>query len=313
MVKKHRTFLPGTSPGTRDCDSSLLLAVLALLLLGGCATGSPRGALLSGARPRPPTPAFLADTGPRHEAPPEEAAGSGGGFFEEKADAFQGVQEASGLEEEERHPAGAPLYLEQARQLLGRLVKKPVTPRSFAPRRALFWLLGEVLEGGERVEYAELVRRTWRFSHLVAVRPDGYGVEVLSGKPLQRLGQVKLEEGEWRVGNLVVGDFYFSHGGVLYPVNDVLRRAHTPPWAELGLVLMVTRKRRFLVMGRRELPDFKTTPCDGFGREVERGGVRRWSPRPRAPRKTEGPPEATGGPSWRRALVCESGGPMSKR
>jgi hypothetical protein len=48
------------------------------------------------------------------------------------------------------------------------------------------------------------------------------------------------------------------------------------------LLLMVTRKRGFLVMGRRELPDFKTTPRDGFGREVERGRVRRWSPRLRA-------------------------------
>jgi hypothetical protein len=36
-------------------------------------------------------------------------------------------------------------------------------------------------------------------------------------------------------------------------------------------LLMVIRKRGFLVMGRRELPDFKTTPREGFGREVERG------------------------------------------
>ena len=50
----------------------------------------------------------------------------------------------------------------------------------------------------------------------------------------------------------------------------------------LAKMLMVTRKRGFLVMSRRELPDFKTTSCDGFGREVERGRVRRWSPRSRA-------------------------------
>ncbi|HYO58162.1 Tox-REase-5 domain-containing protein [Archangium sp.] len=235
MVKKNRTFLTGRSPVTKDSGGSVLLALVVLVVLGGCATGHPRGTLLSGDGHRPPTPAFLADTRTRQGAPPEEEAGSGGGFFEEKADSFQVVQEASGLGEEERHPAGAALYLEQARQLLGRLGKTPVTQRSFAPRRALYWLLGEVLEGGERVEYAELVRRTRRFSHLVVVRPDGYGVEVLSGEPLQRLGQVKLEEGEWKVGSLVVGDFYFSHGGVLYPVNDVLRRANTPPWAELGL------------------------------------------------------------------------------
>jgi hypothetical protein len=145
------------------------------------------------------------------------------------------VQEASGLEEEARHPAGGALYMEQARQLLALLAKTRVTQKSFAPRRVLYALLGEVLEGGERVEYAELRRRTRRFWPLVLVRPDGYLVAALTGEPLQRLGQVTLEKGEWRVGRLVVGDFYFSRGGVLYPVNDVLRRVDTPPWAELGL------------------------------------------------------------------------------
>ncbi|WP_052517749.1 Tox-REase-5 domain-containing protein [Archangium violaceum] len=192
------------NPTTKNSGGPSILALAVLVVLSGCATGR------------------------------AGSAGSAGGFFE-KADSFHVVQEASGLQEESRHPVGAALQLEQAHQLLGRLAKTPVTPRSFAPRRALCWLLGEVLEDGERVDYAELVRRTRRFSRLVMVRPDGYGVAALTGAPLQRLGQVKLEEGEWRVGRLIVGDFYFSHGGVLYPVNDVLRRANTPPWAELGL------------------------------------------------------------------------------
>ncbi|WP_239014812.1 hypothetical protein [Archangium violaceum] len=45
---------------------------------------------------------------------PGEAAGGSGGFFEDTVDPFQVVQEASGLGEEARHPAGAALYLEQA-------------------------------------------------------------------------------------------------------------------------------------------------------------------------------------------------------
>ncbi|WP_239014814.1 hypothetical protein [Archangium violaceum] len=49
------------------------------------------------------------------------------------------------------------------------------------------------------------------------VRPDGYLVTALTGTPLQRLGQLQLVEGEWRVGRLSVGDFYFSRGGVFYP------------------------------------------------------------------------------------------------
>jgi hypothetical protein len=92
-----------------------------------------------------------------------------------------------------------------------------------------------VLEGGERVEYAELLRRTRRFGFLVLVRPDGYLVAALSGTPIQRMGTLKLERGEWKAGSLVVGEFYFSLGGVLYPVNDALRRMDTLPWAELRL------------------------------------------------------------------------------
>ncbi|WP_304528735.1 Tox-REase-5 domain-containing protein [Archangium sp. Cb G35] len=145
------------------------------------------------------------------------------------------MQEASGLGEEARHPVGAALYLEQARQLLGQLAKTPVTQRSLAPRRALSWLLREVLEGGERVDYADLKWRAERFERLVLVRPDGYLVVALDGTPLQRRGPLQLVEGEWWVGRLVVGGFYFSHGGVFYPVTEALRRADSAPLAELGL------------------------------------------------------------------------------
>ncbi|WP_245591650.1 Tox-REase-5 domain-containing protein [Cystobacter fuscus] len=153
----------------------------------------------------------------------------------QEVDPFQLVQEASGLEEEDWHPAGAALYLGQARQLLVELAKTPVTSKSFAPRRVLCWLLREVLAGGERVEYADLKWRAERFWPLVLVRPDGYLVAALTGSPLQRMGPLQLVEGEWRVGRLVVGDFYFSSGGVFYPVNTALRRTDSPPLAELGL------------------------------------------------------------------------------
>ncbi|WP_052519686.1 Tox-REase-5 domain-containing protein [Archangium violaceum] len=166
---------------------------------------------------------------------PEETEGSAGGFPDQTEDSFQVVQEASGLGEEARHPSGAALYVEQARQLLGHLAKTPVTQRSLAPRRALSWLLREVLAGGERVDYADLKWRAERFGLLVLVRPDGYLVAALDGTPLQRRGPLKLVEGEWRVGRLVVGAFYFSHGGVFYPATEALRRADSSPLAELGL------------------------------------------------------------------------------
>ncbi|WP_239469944.1 hypothetical protein [Archangium violaceum] len=204
----------GSCGGERRTPGPLVL--VALVLLGGCATGR--------APTRPASPDWMMGVD-----------GSAGGFPEPLADAFQAVQEACGLEEESRHPAGAALYTQQARQLLSHLAKTRVTQRSFASRRVLAWLLGEVFEGGERVEYAELSRRTERFRPLVLMRPDGYLVAALTGRPIQRMGQVKLVQGQWKVGNLVVGTFYFSRGGVLYPVNDALRRVNTVPWAELGL------------------------------------------------------------------------------
>jgi restriction endonuclease fold toxin 5 of polymorphic toxin system len=190
------------------------------MLLGGCATGRPLGSSTSGS-----------DLHSRSL----DAVGSAGGFPEQTQDAFQVVQEASGLGEENWHPVGAALYLRQARERLGRLARTRFTTRNFAPRRVLFWLLSEVLEGGERVEYAELRRRARRFESLVLVRPDGYLVAALTGEPLQRMGLVTLEEGQWKVGRIIVGELYFSRGGVLYPVNDVLRRADGPPVAELSL------------------------------------------------------------------------------
>ncbi|WP_375766793.1 restriction endonuclease fold toxin 5 domain-containing protein [Archangium gephyra] len=99
----------------------------------------------------------------------------------------------------------------------------------------MYWLLREVLEGGERVDYADLQWRAERFGLLVLVRPDGYLVTALDGTPLQRLGPLELVEGEWRVGRLVVGGFYVSHGSVFYPATEALRRADGPPLAELGL------------------------------------------------------------------------------
>lgn len=161
-------------------------------------------------------------------------AGSAGGF-PERADAFQQVQSASDLQEALRHPAGAALYPLQARQLWSGLVGTPVTQRSLGPRLLLSWLVRGVLARGERVDYLELLHRLEPRDPLVVVRPDGYLVTALTGEPIQRLGTVKLEQGELRVGRLVVGTFYASRAGVLYPVDEALRRLDTPPWGELGL------------------------------------------------------------------------------
>ncbi|WP_434384706.1 Tox-REase-5 domain-containing protein [Melittangium boletus] len=181
-----------------------LLLVLALLV-GGCATAPVRG------------------------------EGSAGGFPSRTRDAFQEVQAASGLVASARLPVGGVLEPERARQLLSHLSKAPVSARRFAPRRVLAWLLREALAGDARVDSAELCWRAERFDFLVVLRPDGYWADALSGTPLGRAGPVALVQGEWRVGPLRVGDFYFSRGGVFHPVTGALRRAEGPPVAELGL------------------------------------------------------------------------------
>jgi restriction endonuclease fold toxin 5 of polymorphic toxin system len=216
---------------------AVLLALALLVVLNGCATGYPRGSLSSGIglHSRTLTLRYGAEARWSADTPVTGEEGSAGGFPELAEDLFQVVQEASGLPEEARHPAGAALYTEQARELLGRLAKTRATRGSFAPRRLLFWLLREVLAGGERVEYADLKWRAERFGFLVMVRPDGYLASALTGTPLQRMGALELVGGEWKVGLLRVGDCYFSHGGVLYPVTEALRRADGPPVAELSL------------------------------------------------------------------------------
>jgi len=214
----------GQGPGESWCRSvSSFLALVVLVLMGGCATGH---------HPR------FTGSSPSQAASPHtlvEEEGSAGGFFGQEPDAFQALQEASGLGEEARYPVGAALYLAQAHQLQDRLTKPAVTQRSFGPRLVLSRLLREVLTGGERVTYVELLRRTERFRHLMVVRPDGYLVVALNGQPIQRLGQVHLEQGVFKVHRLVVGAFYFSHSGALFPVDEALQRIDTPPWAEVGL------------------------------------------------------------------------------
>ncbi|MGZ3461555.1 MAG: hypothetical protein ACXU86_23950, partial [Archangium sp.] len=122
MMKEDRTRGLGRYPRSKNSAGSFLLAVLAVVMLGGCATSHPLGGVTGGFGPHSRPASFRYDSGlqpPTASPGSAEEGGGAGGFFEQTADAFQVVQEASGLEEEARHPAGAALYLEQARQLLG--------------------------------------------------------------------------------------------------------------------------------------------------------------------------------------------------
>lgn len=166
--------------------------------------------------------------------PPEFAQGDGGSGFLWKRDDFEVLQQSAALEEDSRHEAGEALETDDARELWKVLTRTPTTLQNFGPRRTLFFLLRQVLTQDEDVPYAELLQRIRPFHLLVVMRPDGYLVSALTGKPLQRMGRVELREGRLMAGPFEVGAFYQDKGGVFYPVDDSLRTSG-PLLGELGL------------------------------------------------------------------------------
>jgi hypothetical protein len=198
---------------------TVLLALLALTGMTGCATGTSSGRSFA-----------------HHDEvlPPESAQGGSGFGLLEGRDDFQRLQQSAGLEEESWHEAGEELEPGDARELWASLTRTPTTLRSFGPRRTLFLLLRQVLTRDEDVAYGELLQRIGPFRALVVMRPDGYLISALTGKPLQRMGHVELREGRLMAGNFEVGAFYRDKGGVFYPVDDALRLSG-PLLGELGL------------------------------------------------------------------------------
>jgi hypothetical protein len=198
---------------------SALLAMVVLTGMSGCAT--------SGA-------------GDRHAASQDAVAPSdlledGGGFgIWEKRDDFQLLQRSAGLEKDSWHEAGEELETDDAEALWETLARTEPTLQSFGPRRSLMVVLRQVLTQDEDVPYAELLERLRPFHFLVVVRPDGYLVSALTGRPLQRMGRMELREGRPMVGAFEVGAFYRDRGGVFYTVDDSLRKPGAMV-GELGL------------------------------------------------------------------------------
>jgi hypothetical protein len=215
-----------------------LCALAALVLWVGCATGAPGNAVGLRHSDGVPPPSTEKARPRERSFEPVLADGERRGwrrFFAEKRDAWQALQEAAGLEAEARHAEGEALEEEDARRLWRALAHVPVTLVGYGPRLTLAYLLREALLGGEDVEYAQLLHRLERFHFLVVMRPDGYLSTAISGKPLQRMGEVRLEEGRLMAGPYEVGAFYFSNAGVFYPVDARLQQSDWRPLGELGL------------------------------------------------------------------------------
>jgi len=184
---------------------------VALVWLTGCATGGAEGRRSS-----------LQDT--RGASGVLHDAGGGGFGFWKKGDDFQRLQESAGLEEGDWHEAGEELESGDARALWETLVRTQTTLRNFAPRRSLFFLLGQVLAQGEDVPYAQVLERVRALRFLVVMRPDGYLAGALGENALQRMGRVEVREGRLVAGRFEVGAFYWDKGGVFYSADDTLLR-----------------------------------------------------------------------------------------
>jgi len=198
---------------------SALLALVVLAWMTGCATNGAGG---------------------RHSAvqgeatPPDCEQGCGDRGLWEKRDDFQLLQRAAGLEEDSWHEAGEELETDDAREMWEALARTGPTLQTFGPRRSLMVVLRQVLTQDEDVPYAELLERLRPFHFLVVMRPDGYLVGALTGKPLQRMGRVELREGRLMAGAFEVGTFYRDRGGVFYTVDDTLQKPGAMV-GELGL------------------------------------------------------------------------------
>ncbi|HYH95150.1 hypothetical protein [Hyalangium sp.] len=198
-----------------------MLALVALIWMTGCATSSAAG---------------------RHSAfqdagAPSELEDDGGGFgIWTERDDLQLLQQSAGLEEDSWHEAGEELETDDAQALWEALARTGTSLQSFGPRRSLLFVLRQVLTREEDVPYAELLQRLRSFHFLVVMRPDGYLVSALTGRPLQRMGmgRVELREGRLMAGHFEVGAFYVDKGGVFYTVDDSLRRPGVMV-GELGL------------------------------------------------------------------------------
>ncbi|RKH10183.1 hypothetical protein D7V97_14545 [Corallococcus sp. CA053C] len=152
-----------------------------------------------------------------------------------EVDAFEKLLVRAGLEDLDELPLRRnPFTPEDAIEVLGRLMEKPVTLGCFPPRMAAGFLLREVLERGE-VSREELVRRVARFAQeqVAVLRPDGYLAWALDGSTQQKVAAIELKEGTFRAGRFELGRFYSGRSGVFRHADAQLRTVDGPPLAEV--------------------------------------------------------------------------------
>lgn len=155
------------------------------------------------------------------------------GLFD--VDAFEKLLMRAGLDDLEELPVRRnPFTPDDAIEVLGLLLEKPVTLGTFPPRLAAGFLLREVLERGE-VSREELLGRMRRFAReqVAVLRPDGYLAWALDGSTQQKVAPIQWKQGAFRAGHFELGRFYSGRGGVFRHVDGQLRSVDGPPLAEV--------------------------------------------------------------------------------
>ncbi|WP_208721201.1 hypothetical protein [Corallococcus aberystwythensis] len=150
-------------------------------------------------------------------------------------DTFEKLLVRAGLEDVDELPLRRnPFTPDDAVEVLGRLMEKPVTLGTFPPRMAAGFLMREVLEHGE-VSREELTRRVARFAReqVAVLRPDGYLAWALNGRTQQKVAAIEWRDGAFRAGNFELGRFYSGKGGVFRQVDSQLRASDRRPLAEV--------------------------------------------------------------------------------
>ncbi|GMT98464.1 hypothetical protein KH5H1_25830 [Corallococcus caeni] len=150
-------------------------------------------------------------------------------------DTFEKLLVRAGLEDVEELPLRRnPFTPDDAVEVLGRLMEKPVTLGTFPPRMAAGFLMREVLERGE-VSREEMGRRVARFAReqVAVLRPDGYLAWALNGRTQQKVATIEWRNGAFRAGNFELGRFYSAKGGVFRQVDAQLQASDPRPLAEV--------------------------------------------------------------------------------
>ena len=208
------------------------VAVGCLLLVAGCAgvdTHSGRGRARTLRQHRVPTGTVLITSRPGEQVRLAVELGL------LDVDAFEKLLFRAGLEDLDELPLRRnPFTPEDAVEVLGRLMEKPVTLGAFPPRMAAGFLLREVLDRGE-VSREELVRRVARFAQeqVAVLRPDGYLAWALDGSTQQKVAAVEWKDGAFRAHRFELGRFYSGRSGVFRHADAQLRTVDGPPLAEV--------------------------------------------------------------------------------